>query len=331
MSSLDNKLEQLQQAYHDIEIPEELSLASRTGIERGKQYKRDQQNQQPQLDNQHKQEKRGMKMSGLKWTGSVAAALLISFTVGVNTVPAFADSLHDVPVLGKLVSVLKFTNGSAGGGTIQDGVDVNFISLKQEKNSDQMILNFANSDLTQDFASSYNVKFSDDPSTMTITVYGARNFSAVKDLETLKQSKYVQDAYPLITLDDSAIRFNVSFKEAVAYEVKEYKDPAQVAITLKQKNSDVKKESTIYSVRSISQLADESLAANEEMVFGLEGVRILKDKGDMYFVEAGYFDTEAKANAFLKKIQEEKGVGHLWIIEKRSSQEIPQCIPQAGI
>ncbi|WP_339314340.1 DUF4179 domain-containing protein [Paenibacillus sp. FSL R10-2734] len=325
---MDNRLERLQQAYNDIEIPEELSLASRKGIERGKQYK---QEQSHQLDNQTKQVKRGTKMNGLKWTGSVAAAILISFTVGVNTVPAFADSLHDVPVLGKLVSVLKFTDGSAGGGTIQDGVDVNFISLKQDKKSDQMILNFANSDTTQDLASSYNVKFTDNPSVMTVTVHGARNFSAVKDLETLKQSKYVQDAYPLITLDDSAIRFNVTFKEPVAYEVKEYKDPAQVAITLKDKKGDEGKQDTIYSVRTISLLADEGLAVNEEMVFGLKDVRILKDNGDMYLVEAGYFDTEAKATAFLKKIQKEKGVGEYWIVEKRTSQEAPKCIPQLGV
>lgn len=324
---MDNRTERFQKEYNDIEIPQELSLASRTGIERGKQYIQDQQNQQQD----YQQEKRGRTMTGLKWTGSVAAAILISFTVGINTVPAFAKSLHDVPVLGELVKVLKFTNGSAGGGTIQDGVDVNFISLKQEKNRDQMILNFANSDTTEDLASTYNVKFSENPSTMTVTVHGARNFSAVKDLATLKQSKYVQDAYPLVTLDDSAIRFNVSFKEPVAYEVKEYKDPAQVEITFKHKKVDVGKESTIYSVRTISMLQGEELAINEEMVYGLEDVRVLKDKGDMFFVEAGNFDTEAKATAFLKKIQKEKSLSNLWIVEKRASQQAPQNIPQAGI
>ncbi len=323
---MDNRLERLQQAYSDIEIPEELSLASRKGIERGKQYKQDQSHQ---LDNQTKQVKRGTNMSGLKWTGSVAAAILISFTVGVNTVPTFADSLHDVPVLGKLVSVLKFTDGSAGGGTIQDGVDVNFISLKQDKNSDQMILNFANSDNTQDLASSYNVKFTDNPSTMTVTVSGARNFSAIKDLETLKQSKYVQDAYPLITLDDSAIRFNVTFKEPVAYEVKEYKEPAQVAITLKDKKGDLGEGTSIYSLRTVSEPSGESQGMAEEMLFGLKDVRVLKDQKGLFLVEAGYFNTEAEALDQLKKIQTEYGIGDLLFVEKRSSQEIPQSISQA--
>ncbi|MEK3983148.1 DUF4179 domain-containing protein [Paenibacillus sp. FSL K6-3166] len=311
---MDNQLERLQKAYNDIEIPEELSQASRKGIERGKL---------------HKQQKRGTKMNGLKWTGSVAAAVIISFTVGVNTVPAFADSMNDVPVLGKLVSVLKFTDGSAGGGTIQDGVDVNFISLKHQKNSDQMILNFANSDNTQDLASSYNVKFTDNPYTMTVTVSGARNFSAVKDLETLKESKYVQDAYPLITLDDSMIRFNVTFKEPVAYEVKEYKEPAQVAITLKDKKGNVGEGISIYSLRTLSEPAGESQGMAEEMLFGLENVRVLKDQKGLFLVEAGYFNTEAEALAQLKKIQTEHEVGDLLFVEKRSSHEIPQSISQA--
>ncbi|KTD86422.1 hypothetical protein [Paenibacillus etheri] len=311
---MDNRLERLQKAYNDIEIPEELSQASRKGIERGKL---------------HKQQKRGIKMSGLKWTGSVAAAVIISFTVGVNTVPAFADSMNHVPVLGKLVSVLKFTDGSAGGGTIQDGVDVNFIALKHQKNSDQMILNFANSDNTQDLASSYNVKFTDNPSTMTVTVSGARNFSAIKDLETLKQSKYVQDAYRLITLDDSAIRFNVTFKEPVAYEVKEYKEPAQVAITLKDKKGDVGEGTSIYSLRTVSEPSGESQGMAEEMLFGLKDVRVLKDQKGLFLVEAGYFNTEAEALAQLKKIQTEYGIGDLLFVEKRSSQEIPQSISQA--
>ncbi|WP_019910643.1 hypothetical protein [Paenibacillus sp. HW567] len=159
--------------------------------------------------------------------------MLISFTISINSLPAFAESLEQVPVLGKLVEVLQFTGGSAGGGTIQDGADVKFITLKTRGESDQLVLDFASPDEGQTMASSYNVKFTEYPYTMMVTVSGARKFSAARDLETLKNSRYVRDAYPLITLDDSAIRFNITFKEPVAYEVKEYKDPAQVVITLK--------------------------------------------------------------------------------------------------
>lgn len=40
MRTLDKQLERLQQAYNEIEIPKELSFASRKGIERGKSINR---------------------------------------------------------------------------------------------------------------------------------------------------------------------------------------------------------------------------------------------------------------------------------------------------
>lgn len=309
---MDKQLERLQQAYNEIEIPKELSFASRKGIERGKQYK----------------QKCGSAKRGLKWAGSAVAAVFITLTVGVNAVPALASSMNDIPVLGKLVSVLKFTDGSAGGGTIQDGVDVHFISVKQLGNSDELILNFANQDREEQSASSYNVKFTDNPSTMTITVSGARKFSASKDLERLKQSRYVQDAYPLITLDDSTIRFNVTFKDPIDYEVKEYKEPAQVAITIKEKD-EVVKAGSIYSLRTVSQPSGESLGFAEEMLYGLDNVRILKDQQGLFLVEAGYFYTKKEALAHLQLIQVEFGIGDLLIVEERSAQQIPESISQA--
>lgn len=306
---MDKKLERLQQTYNDIEIPEELSSASRKGIERGKLHK----------------QKGSSTKRGLKWTGSVAAAVLISFTISVNTVPAFAESFEQIPVLGKLVSVLHFTQGSAGGGTIQDGVDVNFISVKQLKNSDQLVLNFANPDEAQQLASSYNVEFSEYPYTMTVSVSGARKFSGAKDLETLKESRFVQDAYPLITLDDSTIRFNVTFTEPVAYEVKEYKDPAQVVITLKRDAEDDGNHTPVYSLRTASQPSGETLGIAEETLFKLDGLRMLKDQEGLFLVEAGYFHTEGEALAQMKQIQTEYGFGDL-LVEKRSFLQIPQSI-----
>lgn len=305
-----NRLERLQKAYDDIEIPEELSFATRKGMERGRA---------------HKQKSRVAKR-GLKWTGSVAAAVMISLTIGVNTVPAFADSLEQIPVLGKLVKVLQFTQGSAGGGTIQDGVDVDFISVKQVEDSDQIIINFASPDDAEQFASSYNVKFSEYPSTMTVLISGARKFSAVKDLEALKQSRFVQDAYPLITLDDSAIRFNVTFKEPIIYEVKEYKDPAQVVITVKKGVEDHGNHAQVYSLRTVSQPYGETLGIAEETLFELPGLRMLKDQRGSYLVEAGYFNTEEEALAQLKQIQAEYGVGDSLVVEKRSLKQIPESI-----
>lgn len=307
---MDNQLKQLQQAYNDIEIDEELSLATRRGIEKGKL---------------HQRKTRATKRR-VKWIASSVAGVFIFFTISVNTLPALAGSLEQVPVLGKLVSVLQFSKGNAEGGVIQDGTDVNFITVKQLENSDHIILNFAQNSEAQQMANSFNMNFTEYPNTMTVSVGGARRFSAAKDLETLKQSKYVQDAYPIITLDDSAIRFNITFKEPVAYEVKEYKDPAQVVIALTSDAKNSVNLPPVYSLRTASGPNGEGIGSAEEMLYGLEGLRVLKDRQGSFLVEAGYYNTEAEAMAQLKRIQSEYGVGDSLFIEKRSFLQIPEFI-----
>lgn len=308
---MDKSLERMQQTYNEIEIPKELSSFVRKGIEQGKSHRR----------------KHSMTRRTLKWGGSAAAALLISLTVSVNTMPAFAENLEQVPVLGKLVEVLQFTHGSAKGGTVTDGVDVHFITVKPQGDRDQLIMNFAREGEEQSLASAYQVQFTEYPNTMTFTVNGARAFSAAKDLAALKQSRFVKDAYPLLTMDDSAIRFNVILDGPVTYEVKEYKDPAQVVVTLMAGGE--KQEQPVYALRTSSQPAGESLGLMEEILYGTAGLRVLKDREGLFVVEAGYYSSEAAAREKLKAIQTELGDQVSLLVEKRGPGEQPASIPAA--
>lgn len=307
---MDKQLEHAKQAYDNIEIPEELSAMMQQAIERGKL---------------HRKRKR-TRNSWIKRASAFAAAVFALFTISVNTMPAFASSLQDIPGLGKLVKILQFNQGSAGGGTIQDGTDVNFITLNKQGNAESIILNFTQNNQIQQVANSFNVKFTEYPNTMTFAVGGARKFSAVKDFETLRQSNYIQDAYEIISLDDSLIRFNVTFKESVAYEVKEYKDPAQVVITLTPNAKSNVDRAPIYSLRSASYPYGEVLGSLEEQLFGLESVRMLKDRHGTYFVEAGYYKTEAEALVQMKQIKEQFGIEEPLYIEKRDYTQIPESI-----
>lgn len=84
---MDKKLEKLKADYKNIPIPEELDFVVEKALKQGRKKR---------------------KNHGLKWlTGASVAAIL--FTVGINTSPAMANALADVPVVGQVVKVLTFT------------------------------------------------------------------------------------------------------------------------------------------------------------------------------------------------------------------------------
>ncbi|MFS0875011.1 DUF3298 domain-containing protein [Solibacillus isronensis] len=84
---MNDKLKNLKEQYNNIPIPKELESL----IEKNLQYR-------------PKKSKRKLPI----FLTSVAAAAVL-FTVGLNTNPAMAKSLADVPVIGQVVQVLTFT------------------------------------------------------------------------------------------------------------------------------------------------------------------------------------------------------------------------------
>lgn len=84
---MSDKLKKLHEHYKDIPIPKELEIMVENNLQR------------PQ-----KKKKRKLPI----FLTSVAAAVIL-FTVGLNTNPAMAKSLADVPVIGPVVQVLTFT------------------------------------------------------------------------------------------------------------------------------------------------------------------------------------------------------------------------------
>ena len=83
---MDDKLKKLQEQYNDIPIPDELEEMIENNV--------------------HRQKKRKRKLP-IFLTSAAAAAVL--FTVGLNTNPAMAKNLADLPVIGPVIHVLTFT------------------------------------------------------------------------------------------------------------------------------------------------------------------------------------------------------------------------------
>ena len=84
---MNDKLKKLHTQYKDIPIPQELEMMIEKNLQRPP-----------------KKRKRKLPL----FLTSVAAAAIL-FTVGLNTNPAMAKNLADVPVIGQVVKVLTFT------------------------------------------------------------------------------------------------------------------------------------------------------------------------------------------------------------------------------
>lgn len=98
----ERQLSRWRDAYRKIEIPEELDMTTKIAIQRGKKAK------------PHRT---------IRSIIIAAAAAVCIFVGSINALPAFASSLRDVPVLGKIVDVLTFTHFSAS--SEEQGYDVN--------------------------------------------------------------------------------------------------------------------------------------------------------------------------------------------------------------
>ncbi|NYB75116.1 DUF3298 domain-containing protein [Sedimentibacter hydroxybenzoicus DSM 7310] len=87
----DKKINQLKNEYMSIPIPAELEFKVKKSLKEGK-----------------KAMNKKIYIKRLLATAASAAVIAISFTVGINTNEALAETLSDIPVLGGIVKVLTF-------------------------------------------------------------------------------------------------------------------------------------------------------------------------------------------------------------------------------
>lgn len=308
---MNKQLDPLKKAYDEIVIPEQLAAVTEAAIVRAR--------------NERKRQRQKRTNRWVTRLTATAAGLFILFAVSVNTMPALASSLEDVPGLGKLVRILQFNKGSAGGGVITDSTDINVISLQKKDDLEHIAIHFQQNNQNQQHVNSFSVHYSEYPNTMTFAIGGVRRFTAEKDLAALLKSDLIEDAYLVVSLDDSLVRFNITLKKNVVYEVKEFKEPAQVVLTLKPNISESKRP-PVYSVRTASSPFGESQGIYEEMLLGIEGVRTLKDRQGTFFVEAGYYGSEAEAKTMLDELKTKHGFTDNLYIDKREALQVPEAI-----
>ena len=296
-----------------------------------------------------KKKKSTKRFSFIAWL----AATSIIFVAAVNTIPSLVTSTINIPVVGSIIKAvdfeseplkkevetiesqnfsvygnpvqrLSFTDGDVSGGEITDNINVKSIFLSKEHGAEQIIIDFTKrGDIEQPMlvAPYFEIVYGNNPNTLTFSIYGAREFEA-NDFEDLKKSDFIEDAYWLVTHDDSLIRFVIVFNSPVVIEGTEYADPAQLVISLSPDEQPVSGKQ--YAVRTAPYLFGGEIAQLEETLFEEKGIRILRENGILFsswesefYLEIGLFDDKEKAEKRVAELNEKYGSEiHVYIEEK---------------
>jgi len=234
-----------------------------------------------------------------------SAAALVIFVGSLNASPMFASKLAEIPILGQLVKILTFTDGKASGGMVTDGTDISGISTQTQNGKAQFIIHFDQNGASQDLASAYKVVYGQKPETLLFEISGVRMLSALEDFEKIKESPLVTAVYPVVTLDDSMVRFMIVFADAISYEIREMASPATLVVEV-ETTSEATQALESYRVRTVDMPRGEGLAILEETIMNqYPKRRILPSvtESDLFFLELGQLDSEALAVEMLDELR----------------------------
>jgi hypothetical protein len=232
-----------------------------------------------------------------------AAAAFLIFVGSLNAFPMFAAQLAEIPVLGQLVKILTFTEGRASGGNITDGTDVSGITIQTLDDVEQFTIHFNQDGQSQALAGAYNVVYAQNPETLQFEISGVRMLSAQADFESLKASALIKEVYPIVTLDDSTVRFMIVFEQPVKYEISEMKDPASLVLQVSADPDATAVSASQFRVRTLALPRGEGLAILEEMVMmDYPERRILpsNEEPSLFYIEIAQVASEEEATKLIE-------------------------------
>jgi hypothetical protein len=306
-----NSIDEMKTTYDNISIPDELDSVVKNAIKRGKITM--------------KNKKRNFYY--FKVFSSVAAAFLI-FALALNTSPAFATSVKQLPGGEAIVRLLTFVGDTAIGGEITDGQDIKDIDVKKQPDYETLTVDLYQGTEAAARAGHLAITFVSHPYGIEVGLAGVRAFSAAQDFPDLSGMNLFDDIYRLITLDDSAHRFAVTFKKPVKIEVLEQENPARLIIKVRE-DKEAEAMPPMYSLRTASMPFGETVGVAEsilEFELGSENARLLRDEAGLYFAEEGLYFTLAEAEARLAEIKQYEHFTFDMHIEKREPGAVPTSI-----
>lgn len=316
-----SNMEDLRVKHMETQIPAELDARVNRAILRGASHMK----------------KKRRRQSLVRMLSSIAAALLV-FVGLLNGSPAFAEYVSGLPGGETIVRLLMFVGDRAIGGEVTDGQDIRRITVGRRADYETIQVDFtAGFTLTQGEPSGapagtvghFTVTRMTHPASIVVHVSGVRGFSAAQSLPDLSRMRFIGSIYRLITLDDSAHRFVVTFKHPVTVEVTEQQNPARMVIRVREDKAATALPA-MYSLRTASMPWGEAVGSAEEQLkfeFGSQAARMLRDAEGLYFAEEGLYAARAAAEARLAELNNAQ-IGLELHIEQRAADQLPRSIKE---
>lgn len=162
-------------------------------------------------------------------------------------------------------------------------------------------LNFSDVENLKDKAVGYTIDYKEKPFSMTITLQDVRYWDASQAIAKIKTSPLVEQAYTIVTLDDSALRLGITFKSPVVYQAKALKSPSALIIDV-AKDEAYQETGSNYQVHTEAMAAGEGLAMAEEMLMSkFSDMRVLPfEQEGQFYLELGQYPTEVEAQQAVK-------------------------------
>jgi len=310
---MDVNINRWKREYENMETPGNLDFIVNNAIKRGK------------IEMRRKRRRRGCFKALV-----TAAAVLVAFVAGINSSPTFANSVKHLPGGETIVKVLTFTEEGATGGEITDGQDIKNIEAEKQADGqgERLIVDLYQGAEPAAAAGHFTVIHDVYPHSIVVTLSGVRAFSAVDAFPDLTDMELFEDIYRLVTLDDSAHRFVVTFKKPVIVEISEQQNPAGIIIDVRE-DKEAKPLPAMYSLRTGSFPFGEEVGVAEGILkfeLGSDDARILKDSAGLYFAEEGLYSTEEEAQTRAAELKAQERFNYDLHIEKREAGAVPKTI-----
>ncbi len=256
--------------YDDIQIPQQLAEVMEQAQQRAAQT--------------HQQRKRRIRYA------SVIAACIALLFVSAN-IPSVARAMYPIPVLGSIVKVLQWGEG----GAITDGAHV-----QTQVTDEELRIQFSNEGKELSRVPAYTVEQKEAPHRLIFTIQGARYLDFGTIQQDLQQLPLVKEVYPVMILDDSAIRFVVELQNGVEHTITEYQQPASLQLTLRASDKQVQPHE-VFALRTAAMPMSEEMAMLEEM-YPQEDVSFIKISPDAFVAVIGNYTTAADAEQKLEQL-----------------------------